>query len=150
MGISTTWKSGLIFEGQASDSRILISPDKPEQGSSLGPDDLLLLALAGSSGIEVMKRILTSGEKVDSFEVKAEAKFKDKNGIPILTHVDLIFGFNGICKAIVVINAVEHSEFISCGISAILSRVLTIGWKVILNGENIAEGVADYDYSLNG
>lgn len=149
MKVSTTWKTALEFEGKALETSLMISPDHSSDVKFMDPHDLLLLSISSSSGIEVMKRLLEAEASINLFNINAEGTLKEVNGVPILSYVNLVFSFQGQCEPIVVINAVEHSQYVSCGIGALLSRALTIRWIIVFNGKEIADGVASYDYSIN-
>lgn len=117
--------------------------------NSLNPIELLLYSLASSAGLEALKWLKSNNTSVEKFQIKANARFENDDERQIPTNLDLTFIIEAKIDHTILVNAIEHALYVSSIVAAILSRVVTVGWKLNINGNEMADGIANFDYSLN-
>lgn len=123
------WKSGLSFEGSADSGFTLPLDTTIEQGgqnSGFRPMELLLVGLAGCTGMDVISILKKKQQNVVSFEVSVQGERAQEHP-KIYTHITIeyvIIG-HGIDPAAVE-RAVQLSETKYCSAQAMLSKAAKI------------------------
>jgi len=72
--ISITWKDGLSFEAESDGHKLILDASEAGGGKNLGfrPKPLMLIALAGCTGMDVVSILSKMRVKIDHFNVKVE------------------------------------------------------------------------------
>lgn len=128
-GAKVVWKSGLSFEGSADSGFTLPLDTTVEQGgqnSGFRPMELLLVGLAGCTGMDVISILKKKQQDVVSFEVSVQGERAQEHP-RIYTHITIeyvIIG-HGIDPAAVE-RAVQLSESKYCSAQAMLSKAAKI------------------------
>ncbi len=128
-GAKVVWKSGLSFEGSADSGFTLPLDTTVEQGgqnSGFRPMELLLVGLAGCTGMDVISILKKKQQDVVSFEVSVQGERAQEHP-RIYTHITIeyvIIG-RGIDPAAVE-RAVQLSETKYCSAQAMLSKAAKI------------------------
>lgn len=128
-GAKVVWKSGLSFEGSADSGFTLPLDTTVEQGgqnSGFRPMELLLVGLAGCTGMDVISILKKKQQDVVSFEVSVQGERAQEHP-RIYTHITIeyvIIG-HGIDPAAVE-RAVQLSETKYCSAQAMLSKAAKI------------------------
>ena len=107
-----------------------ITMDGPENlgGSNAGvrPKELVLMALAGCTGSDVVSILLKKRANLTDFEINITAQQSDEHP-KVFTHIDLEYVFYGKdLKTNDVERAIELSTKTYCGVSAMLRKAMTI------------------------
>jgi len=107
-----------------------ITMDGPEKlgGSNAGvrPKELLLIGLAGCTGSDVVSILQKKRVKLTDFEINIAAQQCEPHP-KVFTHIDLEYVFYGKdIKGKDVERAIELSTTTYCGVSAMLSKAMTI------------------------
>ena len=143
MKVSINWKAGLLFEGLAGNYTFTISAPQPSlDKKAVSPHELLLFSLASSCGVEIVSKIEKT-KSLNHFEVVATATHDPKKH-ELFSAIDLHFNFEGDCSKTEILNAVEFSQYQSRSIGYLLSKILPIRWKISINDDVFAEGIANY------
>lgn len=140
------WKEGFTFvakNGSFSVPMDAVYPVGHNHGSN--PKELLLSALAGEAGMDVMGILKKKKQKIDSLKITALADHSTKNYPHIFTGIDLIFEFVGIVDYDEVLRAVELSQNLYCGISAMICETVPVKWIAFVDGVNIGNGTANFN-----
>lgn len=94
--VNTRWKGGMAFEGEASDHKILIDSTTDENGiyKGLRPKPLMLLALAGCTGTDIILILKKMRVQIDDLNIIVEGELTDD--LPKYYHtMRIIYEFTG-------------------------------------------------------
>lgn len=137
--VKLDWKGGMQFDAQVGDHVITLDASEELGGMNLGarPKPLLLVALAGCTGMDIASLARKMRVEFDKIEIEADAEKNDE--IPaVYTSMTLIYRFEG--KGIdpsKPLKMVNLSQERYCGVANMLRTVAPIGFEVYLNGERI-------------
>jgi putative redox protein len=130
-----TQVSGITFAGTA-DSKHWVVMDGPGEfggaGAATRPKELVLLALAGCTGSDVVSILKKKRAPLDHLELNVTAEQSDEHPqVYTSIHVDYVFRGDGL-KAVDVERAIELSETKYCSVSAMLrsSVALTHSYRM--------------------
>lgn len=139
MDAKVVWSKGLSFTGSAAGSgfSLPLGADPKVGGANDGfrPLELLLVGLAGCTGMDVISILSKKRKEVTSFEVRAHADMASDHP-HVYTKIVLEYVLEG--KDIdrdSVQRAVELSETKYCGAQAMLRKAAPIELKITINGE---------------
>jgi putative redox protein len=119
----TTWKANHHFEGVAgSGHSILVDGDKAAGNS---PMELVLIALCGCTGYDVVSILKKKREPFTSLEVRAQAE-RAADPPSVYTEIKLIYRVGGKVSRKAVEHAVQLSKEKYCSVSAMLSKTAKI------------------------
>ena len=139
------WKEGLAFEGRSQGFSVPMDATPP-LGHYFGPSpkELLVLALAGCAGMDVMGVLKKNKQFIDRFEVEANATSTTGKHPLVFSSVDLIFKFQGSIDPEIATQAVELSQTLYSGVSAMICQSAPINWILLINGEKRGQGRANF------
>lgn len=139
MDAKVAWSKGLSFTGSAAGSgfSLPLGADPKVGGANDGfrPLELLLVGLAGCTGMDVISILSKKRKEVTGFEVRAHADTASDHP-HVYTKVVLEYVLEG--KDIdreSVQRAVELSETKYCAAQAMLKKAAPIELKITINGE---------------
>jgi putative redox protein len=147
MQTSITWQAGLAFQTEIRGHQGLIDAKKEVGGQDLGPTpkELLLIAISGCAGMDVVSLMKKMRVNYDRFSVKASAELTKGDPPSIFSRVDLEFSVSG---SDLDVAKIEKSVTLSmtkyCGVSAMIVKASPIFFTVLINGEKKAEGQAQF------
>ncbi len=123
------WIKGLQFEGvSGSGHRVTLDTSVENGGSNEGasPMEMILIALAGCTALDVADILRKKRQAFDGFEVRVEAIRGDEHP-RVYTEVEIVYTLRG--KAIdreAVERAIELSETKYCSVSAMIGKTAKI------------------------
>jgi putative redox protein len=123
----TTWVKDQQFDGTAeSGFKIVVDGDK-KAGNS--PVELVLIALCGCTGYDVVSILRKKREPFTSLEVRAEG---DRATEPpmVYTNIRLVYRVGGNVSHKAVEDAVRLSEEKYCSVAAMLNKTAKISYKI--------------------
>jgi len=132
MQVTTTWKSEMAFDSLVDGHHIIVDADEKVGGNNLGPrpKPLLLTALTGCTGMDVVSILKKMRVKLDNFRVIAEAVSSDKHP-KIFTKIHLVYEFSGRdLPGDKLKKAVDLSQERYCGISAMLKKSSELTYEI--------------------
>jgi putative redox protein len=135
MDAKVVWKRKLAFDGTANsgftlplDTRV----DKGGEGSGFSPMELLLVGLAGCTGMDVIDILHKKQQDVTSFEVKVHADRATEHP-KVFTHIIIEFIVTGHnLEPQAVDRSVELSTTKYCSASAMLEKTAQIEHKITI------------------
>ncbi|MBN2829543.1 MAG: OsmC family protein [Candidatus Cloacimonetes bacterium] len=138
MDTKLTWKGDFKFESQIGDHTLVIDSNKPGQpGIGPSPKRLLLTALGGCTGMDVVYILKNYGFEDFEFELEIDAGQTDKHP-KIYKDITIKYIFKGKDLSTYKLKrAVELSTTQYCGVSAMLKASADITYEIYLNGEKI-------------
>jgi len=116
--IKTTWKGDMQFESTNEGGNLLIDASEEHGGLGKGyrPKALMLSALAGCSGLDVVSLLKKMRAEVDEFVIDIEANLTDEHP-KFYDKVTMVFTFYGkALKKDKIEKAVKLSEERYCGV----------------------------------
>lgn len=127
---------GITFIGKT-DSNHWVPMDGPENfgGSNAGirPKELLLLSLAGCTGADVSAILQKKRVQLDGFEINISAEMTETHP-KVYTKIHLEFVFTGKdIKEKDVERAIELSQTVYCGVTAMLEKSIEITHSFVIN-----------------
>lgn len=145
MEIQTTWTSAHDFVWQSNGVVIHTSASVPRMHkTSPNPYELFLFSLAGSTGLEIIKHFRDHHTKFESLAIKVDGKLVAKYETKVFSSINVLI----ICKTesdpVEVMNAVEYSQYLASGISAMISKFIPISWRLEVNGEVMGDGIPNF------
>ncbi len=119
------WKRGLAFEGTAA-SGFKVPMDSLQGGAGFSPMELLLVSLAGCTGMDVADLLRKKRQDVSGLEVRVTGQRADEHPRKFTSiHIHFVVtGHDVIPEA--VRRSIELSETKYCSVSATLSGVAQI------------------------
>ncbi len=125
------WNRGLQFVGTSGSGHGIVVDAKPEEGGfDAGPSntELLLIALCGCSGMDVVTILEKKRVKFSDFEVQAEARVADD--LPKrVTHIQLVYKIWGEVPEAALTQAIELSQEKYCTIANTVNGRAEISWR---------------------
>tara|TARA_B100000809_G_C15079296_1_gene509037 strand:+ start:998 stop:1420 length:423 start_codon:yes stop_codon:yes gene_type:complete len=104
---------------------------------SARPMDLLLMALASCSSVDIVKILQTQKQELTDYRVEVDAK-RQENRVPSLFEtITLKFIFEGDLSPLKVERAVSLSIEKYCSVSKIIEQTATINYELVLNGKTL-------------
>jgi putative redox protein len=121
------WITEQRFEGVSNSSHAIVMDGEKKVGNS--PVELVLMALCGCTGYDVVSILRKKREPFTSLEVRAEAE-RAANPPAVLTEIRLIYKVGGEVSRKAVEDAVRLSEEKYCSVSAMLAKTAKISYKI--------------------
>ncbi|MBM3330335.1 OsmC family protein [candidate division WOR-3 bacterium] len=130
---SVRWAGRMTFIGKAGTNHLVPMDTAPEfdgDSSATKPLELLLLALGGCTGMDVVPLLRKMRQDVTAFELNVSAERSEEHP-KVYTRIDIEYVVTG--KALEeekVKRAVELSQEKYCSVSAMLKKACPIGYTV--------------------
>lgn len=145
MKTTVTWKDGMQFEGSTGKNNVLMDATAPlgkEAGAT--PKELVALGLGGCTAMDVIAFLKKYKQAPEKFHIDLDIE-KTASGYPaVFENALLTFSVEGNVEADKLNEAVKLSQTKYCGVSAMLSKAFPINYKVVLNGQEIGSGSAQF------
>ncbi|MEI6765245.1 MAG: OsmC family protein [Bacteroidota bacterium] len=133
--IDCSWKNDMAFEASSGPYKIMMDADESVGGTGMGarPKPLLLSALAGCTGMDVVAILKKMQVEFDSFSINVNGELTEEHP-RIFDRINIIYQFTGKDLPLDKINkAVQLSQEKYCGISAMLAKAAEITYEIELN-----------------
>ena len=118
------WRERLTFDAMATTGhRVVIDASKAGGGDDRGPNpvELLLIALAGCTAMDVVSILQKKREPLEGLEVYVEGARAHEHP-KIYTDIEVVYHVRGQVKAKAVAHAIELSEAKYCSVGAMLGK----------------------------
>ncbi|MCP3890033.1 MAG: OsmC family protein [Desulfobulbaceae bacterium] len=130
--MSVNWDGGMAFSSQINGHAIAI--DAPEEfggsGSAPNPKPLMLMALAGCTGIDVVSILKKMKVKIETFSIDVESTMTEDHP-KVYTAMHIFYSFAGKnLDAKKIQRAIELSMNNYCGVSAMYKRAMDITYEM--------------------
>ncbi len=126
--VTTSWSGDMAFEGVVSGHKITIDAGSDFGGNDLGPrpKPLMLLALAGCTGMDVVSILKKMKVNFGKFNVIVEGQLTDEHPKQF-SRMHIIYEFGGPDLPMEKLRkAVELSQEKYCGVSAMYRKVMEL------------------------
>jgi putative redox protein len=140
------WKEGMAFDGRAQGFNVPMDAPPPlGHNYGPGPKELVALGLAGCAGMDVIGILKKKKQFIDRFEVEAKITSNSNEHPIVFNSIELIFKIEGAVNELVALDAVQRSQTMYSGVSAMLCKFVAVKWRLIVNGEDVGDGVANFE-----
>lgn len=131
------WIEGMSFESEVNGHKIIIDAVKEVGGQDKGPrpKPLMLLALAGCTGMDVVSILDKMRVKLDDFAVEVEAEMTEEHP-KHYNKMKVIYKFWGKDLPVEKLEkAVNLSDERYCGVSAVYKKAIEMSHEIRINPE---------------
>lgn len=133
MQVQVRWNGNMGFVGVSGTNHSVVmdvSKDKGGDGTAASPMEMVLMGLAGCSGVDVASIVRKKRLSVRDFEIKIQAERADEHP-RVFTKVDMTFVFEGENLTMKPLeDAVRLSIDKYCSVAGMVSKTAEINWKV--------------------
>ncbi len=126
--VTTSWSGDMAFEGSVSGHKIIIDAGSDFGGNDLGPrpKPLMMLALAGCTGMDVVSILRKMKVVFDKLNIIVEGQLTDEHPKQF-SKMHVIYEFGGSdLPPEKIRKAVELSQEKYCGVSAMYRKVMEL------------------------
>ncbi|MBN2812804.1 MAG: OsmC family protein [Bacteroidales bacterium] len=133
--INVKWTGGMAFEAELNEHKVLLDAGPEVGGNNAGPrpKPMLMVSLAGCTGMDVISILKKMKVEVSDFNVKVDATLTDEHP-KYFTSIHMIYEFWG--KELPedkIRRAIELSQEKYCGVSATLKKTVQLSYEIKLN-----------------
>jgi len=121
------WKQNQEFQGIATSGHPIVVDGDKKAGNS--PMELVLIALCGCTGYDVVSILGKKREAFTSLEVRAEAE-RAASPPTVYTEIKLVYRVGGKVSHKAVEDAVRLSEEKYCSVAAMLNKTAKISYRI--------------------
>ena len=132
--VNTTWKENMTFDSLVSGHHVIMDASKDGGGDNQGPrpKELMLTALAGCTGMDVVSILKKMRVEVENFNVNIEANVTEEHP----KHYDslhIIYEFTGKDLPLDKLEkAVKLSQEQYCGVSYMYKKAMEVTFEIVV------------------
>lgn len=146
MKIQTSWREKMKFSADAEGLTVEMDAKTPIGSSSaMTPKELLLAAVCGCTGMDVVALLKKYRQAFSSFAVLADATSAEGKYPAVFTQVHLTYQVSGEIDPAKAIEAVTLSQTKYCSVSAMVSKAVPIAYTIEVNGREVGTGTARFE-----
>jgi putative redox protein len=147
MKVEVNHTTGFHFETKIRDHVFSMDTQVSQGGTNKGPSpkELMLAGIVGCTAMDIIALLKKHGMTPESLTVSGDAEPRQSHP-RVFTGVEVVFEVRGKdLTADKVTEAARLSLTKFCGVSAMVSKVVPIHYKVMLNGALAGRGDAEFD-----
>lgn len=135
--LNVNWKEGMSFETEINGHKITIDASKAVGGQDKGPTPkpLMLLSLAGCTGIDVVSILKKMRVEFDDFDIEVQANMTEEHP----KHYDSMHVIYKLWGKDMDIKKIEKAVSLSderyCGVSAVYKKAIKMTHEIQINPE---------------
>jgi putative redox protein len=133
--VETMWMGGMQFNALVNGHTMVMDAPERAGGKDMGPipKPFILAALAGCTGMDVASYLRKAGRDLEEFDVKVIGETSTTQPI-VYTSIHLVYSLHGDhANKDDALQAVQRSQLESCGVSAMLRKLMPVTWEVYYN-----------------
>lgn len=111
------------------------------KGHGVGPMQLLMMAIGGCSGVDIVSILQKGRQQIDSFSIDVSGYKPDGVAPSLYETVEVHFNLDGDIDPVRVERAIELSLGKYCSVSRILEKTADISYRYTVNGEAFEGGM---------
>ncbi len=130
--INVNWAGGMGFSTEINGHKILVDANEEVGGEDKGPRPkaLMLMALAGCTGMDVISILKKMRVEIDNFDIAIEAEMSEEHP-KVYTKMNIIYKFKGENLSMEKLKkAVDLSQDRYCGVSAMYKNFLELNYDI--------------------
>lgn len=145
MKIKLNWKQAMQLEATADGNTLGMDAKSPiGQGTMMTPKELVAAGIGGCTAMDVLALLKKHKQNFSSLAVEVDIE-TTKTTPSVFSHALIRFEVLGGADPKILLESVMLSQTKYCGVSAMLSKVFPIEYKVFLNNEEIGSGQAKFE-----
>jgi putative redox protein len=128
------WKSGMAFEAEVNNHKIILDADSSVGGEDQGPRPkaLVLGALGGCSGMDIVAILKKMKQEIRTFRMEIEADASEEHP-KVYTNIHIRYIFSGDnLEPDKLQKAVDLSQDKYCSVSAMLKKGTRIDYSIVI------------------
>lgn len=131
--VITTWTGDMAFEAEVAGHKIKIdaAPDVGGHDSGPRPKPLVLVSVAGCTGMDVVSLLKKMRQPLTWFDLKVDGELTEEHPV-YYKSIEIVYRFkesDGLEKDKVE-KAVSLSQDRYCGVSALLKKAIPVTWRI--------------------
>lgn len=137
--VETQWMGKMQFNALVNGHTIIMDGPERVGGEDVGPipKPLVLTALSGCTGMDIVSILRKAGKEVKNFNMKVMGEISKTVPIEYVS-IHLVYEFEGDEKIRdAALKAVKDSQEKYCGVSNMLKKIMPVTWEVVFNSEKI-------------
>lgn len=111
------------------------------KGNGVGPMQLLMMAIGGCSGVDIVSILQKGRQQIDSFSIDVAGTKPDGVSPSVYESVEVHFSLSGDIDPKRVQRAIDLSLGKYCSVSRIIEKTAEISYRYTVNGESFEGGV---------
>ena len=145
MKSKSTWTEKMKFDAESRSFKIQMDAKGPMgSDSAMTPKELLLLAVSGCTGMDVVALLKKFKQPFEAFSVEAEGELTQGTHPSIFKEINLTFKITGDVVTAKAIEAVQLSQTKYCGVSAMVAASVPIHYTIEINKKKVGSGQAKF------
>jgi putative redox protein len=131
--ISISWKDGMAFEADVNGHKFMLDASEKVGGRNLGPrpKPLMMVALAGCTGIDVVSILTKMRVELENFDIKVEGMQTEEQPVHY-TSMHIIYEFWGRDLPYEKLEkAINLSLDKYCGVAAAYKKIMPLTYSII-------------------
>lgn len=145
MRTTLNWTGGMKFEATADGKAVLMDAKRPiGTATAQTPKELVAAGLGGCTAMDVVALLKKHKQDLKSLQVDVDIETVKYLHTTTFGHAAITFTAHGTVDPQILLESVRLSQTRYCGVSAMLVRAFPIDYTVILNGEEIGTGKAEF------
>lgn len=149
--VSTQWMGKMQFNALINDHVIIMDAPARAGGEDLGtiPKPLVLTALSGCTGMDVVALLRKEGKELHNFNVTVSGELT-KQAPMQYSSIHVVYEAEGDTGMEAdVLRVVKRSQEDICGVSAMLKKAMPVTWEVWFNKEEVFNNVRTMELNSN-
>jgi putative redox protein len=133
--VNTSWVGKMKFDSEVSGHHIILDAAEEVGGENAGPrpKELMLSALAGCTGMDVVSILKKMKVELDAFDIKIEADLTEEHP-KVYSKMHIIYQFKGKDLDMEKLQkAIRLSQENYCGVSAMYRKAMELSYEIIVN-----------------
>jgi putative redox protein len=133
--VNTAWAGKMKFDTEVNGHHIILDAAEDVGGENAGPRPkaLMLSALAGCTGMDVISILKKMKVEPENFNIKIEADLTEEHP-KVYSKVHIIYEFKGKDLEIEKLQkAIELSQEKYCGVSAMYRKAMDVSYEIVIN-----------------
>jgi putative redox protein len=134
--VNTSWKGNMQFDANVSGHSVMMDAMPAVGGEDKGsrPKELMLAALAGCTGMDVVSILKKMRVEFTGLEIRVEANVTEEHP-KHYDHMHIIYEFTGNNLAEEQLRkAVELSQEKYCGVSFVYKKAMEVTYEILIKG----------------
>ena len=149
--IETQWMGKMQFNALVNGHSVIMDAPERAGGEDNGPipKPLILAALSGCTGMDIVALLRKSNEVINDFDIKVTGELSKQAPIQYVSiHLQYLFKADDNARQ-PVLQAVTDSQEKYCGVSSIIKKVIPVTWEIIFNDKIIFTNLVVEEVLIN-
>lgn len=149
--IETQWMGKMQFNALVNGHSVIMDAPERAGGEDNGPipKPLILAALSGCTGMDIVALLRKSNEVINDFDIKVTGELSKQAPIQYVSiHLQYLFKADDNARQ-PVLQAVTDSQEKYCGVSSMIKKAIPVTWEIIFNDKMIFTNLVVEEVLIN-